>query len=216
MRPILIRPENLGKGSAYHYSDQIINGLRTEKELSVIGFGNAISLGCMAVQISTRIANVYINELSLDYVGAPALGISGVFFVLGKKSKVDWEEEKRKLESKMKLTFEHEGQLIVVSRKLSPDKMVPLCLSKLARSESLKITAAGTSINRAASLTLELTKGDITKEPVGIRLVTLSTIEFEAEPKKTLGTGMEIYLKKGACTTYSEKHKQILRMLQRS
>lgn len=214
MNLILIRPENLGRGSAYHFSDQIINGLRKEKELSVVGFGNAISLACMAVQISSRIANVSISELSLDYIGAPTLGISGVFFILGKESKVDWEKEKKRLESNMKLTFDRDGQLIVISQKLLPDKMIPLCLSKLARSELLKITAAGISINRAASLTLEITKGDIAKESVGIKLITLSTLKFEEESKTFLGTGMEIYLKKGIHTTYSKKHKQMLKMLE--
>ena len=215
MKLILIRPEDLGKGSAYHFSDQIINGLRKEKELSVVGFGNAISLACMAVQISSSIANVSIRELSLDYVSAPTLGISGVFFILDKESKVDWEEEKGKLESKMKLTFDRDGQLIIVSKKLSPEKMIPLSLSKLARSELLKITATGTSINRAASLALELTKGDITKEVVGIKLVTLATVEFKVGTATFAGTSMEIYLKKGIQTTYSQKHKQILKTLEK-
>ena len=214
MKLILIRPENLSKGSAHQFSDQIINELRKEKELSVVGFGNASSLACMAVQISSSIANVSISELSLDYIGAPSLGISGVFFVLDKESRIDWEKEKRKLESEMNLTFDRDGQLIIISKKLPPDKMMPLCLSKLARSELLKIAASGSSINRATSLALELTRGDITKEPVGINLVTLSTVEFQVETTTFQGTGIDIYLKKAIQTTYSEKHRQILKMLE--
>jgi len=203
----------VGRGKAHHFSDQIINELRREKELGVIGFGNAISLACMAVQISSSIANVSISELSLDYIGPPTLGISGVLFILSKESKVDWGEKKEGLESKMNLTFERDGQLVIISKNLSPDKMIPLCLSKLTKSELLKITAVGTSINRLASLTLELTKGDIAKEPVGIELVTLSTITFETEPKAFVATSLEVYLKRGIHTTYSKKHKEILKML---
>lgn len=213
MELILIRPEDLGKGRAHRLSDQIINGLRTEKELALVGFGNAVSLACMAVQISSSIANVSIGEMSLDYIGAPSLRISGVFFILEKESKVNWEEEKRKLDDGMKLDFARDGQLVIVSRKLSPDKMVPLCLSKIARSSLLKIAAAGISMNRAASLALELAKGDISKEPIGIRLVTLSTLTFKREDTEIPATSMEIYLEKGHRTVYTKKHEEILRRL---
>jgi len=215
MELILIKPEDLAKGSAYRFSGQIINGLRKEKELSVVGFGNAISLACMAVQISSSIANVSVSELSLDYIGSPKLAISGIFFILDKESKINWDEKKVNVESKMKLNFERDGQLVVVSKKLSPDEIMPLCLSKLAKSDLLKITGAGVSISRAVSVALELTKGNIAKEPWGIKLVTLSTVPFKVEETTVFGTGIEIFLEKGSQTCYTEKHKQILKMLEK-
>ncbi len=115
----------------------------------------------------------------------------------------------------MKLNFDPDGQLIVISKSLSPDEIVPLCLSKLAKSALLKITAAGVSINRAASLALELTRGNIAKEPIGIRLLNLTTIQFQKGESKEIGTRIEIFLEKGIQTLYSEKHKQIMKLLEK-
>jgi len=179
-----------------------------------VGFGNGTALACMAVQISSSIANVFIKEMSLDFISSPALRIGAVFFVLGKERAVDWEKRKKEFDDKMKLDFSRDGQLIVVSRDLTPDKAIPLSLSKLARSEMLKIMAAGSAINRAVSLALELAKGDIAKEPIGIEFVVLSTIRFKIENADVQGTGIEIYLRKGVQTVYTPKHKEITKMLQ--
>jgi hypothetical protein len=215
MKLILIKPEDVIKGSSYHFSDQIINGLRTDKELHVVGFGNAIALACMAVQVSSNIANVSVKELSLDYIGAPALGIGGIIIILNKEHEINWNQKKEILDEKMKLDFSRDGQLIVISRQLSGDQVIPLSLSKLAKSELLKITATGAAINRAALLALELTKGNIAREPIGIELAVLSTIQFGTGPTSVQGTGIEIYLKKGVRTVYTPKHKEILKMLEK-
>jgi hypothetical protein len=45
----------------------------------------------MAVQRSRNIARVSIDDLSLDYVGSPTLGICGAFFVLTKEEEKDWD-----------------------------------------------------------------------------------------------------------------------------
>ncbi len=214
MMLILLKPEDLGKGAAYHFSDRIINGLRKEKELAVVGLGNAVSLACMAVQIASNIANVCINELSLDYIGSPSLGIGGIFFGLDKESTIDWDQQRKDIESRMKLDFSPEGQFVIVSKKLPPDKIMPLCLSKLAKSELLRIAATGTSINRAVSLALEITKGNIAKEPIGIILVTLSTLKHKIEGGEVLATSIDIYLKRASPTAYTKKHKEIAKMLE--
>jgi len=214
MKLILVKPEDVAKGSAYHFSHEIINELRREKELCVVGFGNAIALSCMAVQLSSNIANVSVKEMSLDYIGAPALRIGGIIIVLGKGREIDWEKKKKELEKEMRLDFSRDGQLIVISKHLSPDQVIPLSLSKLAKLELLKITATGTAINRAALLALELTKGNIAKETIGIELVGLSTIEFKTESTTVQSTGIEIYLRKGIQTAYTSKHKEILKILE--
>jgi len=214
MKLILIKPEDVEKGGAYRFSDQIINGLRTEKELAVVGYGNAIALTCMAVQVSSNIANVSIRELSLNYIGAPALRIGGIIAILDKERAIDWNKKKKALDEKMKLDFSREGQIVVISRKLSADQVIPLSLSKLTRSGLLKITATGTTINRAALLALELAKGNIAKEGAGIELVTLSTVDFKTESGVEQITGIEIYLRKGIQTVYSRKHNDVLKMLE--
>lgn len=212
---ILVKPEDMEKGSVYHFSEQIINTLRTEDEIGVVGFGNAVSLTCMAVQLSSNIAKVLIGELTIDYVGSPTLGLAGVFFLLTKESTVDWEKRKNEIESKMKLNFEHDGQLVIITKKLPPERIIPLCLTKLSISDLLEIVATGSLINRASSIVMELTKGKIAKDIIGIKLVSLSTVKFEVEAQTILDTRMTIILEKGSKTSYSEKHKQMLKLLEK-
>lgn len=215
MELILIRPEDVAKGSAYHFSDQVINMIRTDREFAVVGFGNAIALACMAVQVSSNIANVSIREISLDYIGAQTLGIGGIIIILGKEGKIDWSQKKKALDEKMKLDFTRDGQLIVISRNLSTDQVIPLSLAKLSKSELLKITATGPAINRATLLALELAKGNIAKEPIAIELVVLTTIEVKTQAGSIQATGIEIYLRKGITTVYTQKHQEILKMLEK-
>jgi hypothetical protein len=213
---LLIRAEEMEKGSVYSFSDQIINGLRKANELAVVGVGNAMSLACKAVQRSSSISKVAIDELSLDYIGSPTLALGGVFFILNKESKKNWDSEKEEIEKKMKLNFEPDGQLIIITRNLMPEKIIPLCLSKLSQLEFLKISATGTTINRAVLVALELARGDIAKDVLGIALVALSTVKFPAPAGESsvLETAMDIFIKKNVKTAYSEKHRQIIRMLQ--
>lgn len=210
---ILIKPDDIQKGSVYHFSDQIINALRKDEELFVIGMGNAISMACMAVQRSSTLARVFVSELSLDFIGSPLLGIGGAFFVLNKKSTRDWDAEKKKLEEGMNLSFERNGQLIVVSKTLLPERAIPLALSRLVESDLLKISAAGIAINRAALIALELTKGDIARDKLGIRLITISTVRHVVKETSFPETVMELYIQKNIQTSYSKKHEQMLKML---
>ena len=214
MTLLLIKPELLEKGSAFEFSDQIINSLRKEDELFVVGIGSAVSLACMAVQRSTSLARASVDELSLSYIGSPMLGLGGVFFVIGKEPKRDWEKERKDLEKGMNLSFDRNGQLVVISRKLLPEKTIPLCLSKLLEADSLKISATANSINRAVSIALELTEGTIAPYELCIPLVSLSTVKFVGEENTVLETAMDIFLKKGKKAPRSKKHEQMLKELQ--
>lgn len=209
---VTIRPEDVASGKASFYSDLIINKMARVEALDVVGLSNAISLACSAVRMSSSVARIYIEELCLDYIEIPVLGkFSGAFFSLGRAQEVDWDSKKAEIEKNLKLDFELKGQLVVVSKNLPTDKMIPLCLWKLARSDRLKIMAAGYWINSAAALALEITKGEISKDPIGVELMTLSTQTIgEQEPRPKLSTGLEIFLKKGQPTQYSKKHKAVL------
>ncbi|KPV64258.1 MAG: hypothetical protein AOA66_0347 [Candidatus Bathyarchaeota archaeon BA2] len=115
---IAIRPEDIGRGKATIYSDHIINKMMRVEELEVVGICNAISLACSAVAMSSSVARVYIKEACLDYIEVPILGkMSAIFFTLGGEPTIDWESEKAKLEKNMKLDFEPDGQLIIISKK---------------------------------------------------------------------------------------------------
>jgi len=209
---ILIKPDDIQKGSSYRFSDQIINSLRKVDELFVIGMGNAISLACTAVLRASSIANVKISEVAIDYVGIPKLGIGGVFFVLNKESEINWVEKKKQMEEGMNLSFERGGQLLIVSNNLPPDRAIPLALSRLADSSCLKISAAGTAINRAVSIALELTQSDISKTKLGIALVVVFTVEYTRNETTVPEAVMEIFINKSR-KSLSKKHEQMLKML---
>lgn len=210
---LVIKSDDIQKGGVYQFSDMIINGLRKEEEMFVVGMGSAISMACMAVQRAASISKVAIGELALDYIGSPALGLGGAFFILNKEPKRNWDAEKKALEKGMKLNFERGGQLIVVSSNLPPERAIPMALSKLAESDSLKISAAGSAINREALIALELTKGNIAKDKLGITLIVISTVKHAVKEIVVPETVMEIFIKKGCETAYSKKHEQILKNL---
>lgn len=209
---LIIKPDDVQKGSTYKFSDQIINMLRKEQEIFVVGMGSAISLASTAVSRTTNIAKVSIAEVMIDYIGAPKLGIGGVFFVLNRETEIDWEARKKELEKNMNLTFSKGGQLLIISNDLPPERAIPLALSRIAEKGSLKISAAGTAINREVPIALELTKGDIAKEELGVALVVVFTVQFKRGEVTTPETVMEIFINKGK-KALTKKHEQILKLL---
>lgn len=215
--PIIIKPEDLSTKDVTFFSQQIIRSMIKYEELDVIGISSAIFLACSAVNVSTNIANIYVNSLSLDYIDIPVIGkFEGSFFVLSREPKIDWTAERQKLDKEMKLTIEPDGQLVVVSRRVSPEKMITICLWKLSKFDLVKIIAAGTAINNAVAVALQVARGGISKEPVALRLVTLTTVPSkETTPPKPV-TGIEIYLQKGMETTYDKRHLKILEKVKTS
>jgi len=217
MEILVIRPDDVGKGKVNVFSDVIINKMAKVDELDVIGISNGLSLACSATRMSSEFARVHIKEVFLDYLDIPILGkIAGIFFTLTGEQTVDWDSEKASLEKEMKLTFAADGQLVVISQNLPVEQMIPLCLRKLWKNDTIKIQACGAAINRAANLALEITKGKISKEVVGIALMALSTIRGTYEGKETAMTGLEIFLRKGSETKYSKHHETILDSLRKA
>ncbi len=217
MELLIIRPDDVGKGQVSVFSDQIINRMSKISQLDVIGIGSGVSLACQAVCRSSEFARIHVSEIFVDYLDIPILGKMGAFFLtLSGEKAVDWEAEKEKLEKGMKLTFGVDGQLLVISQKLPPEQIIPLCLKKLWRNDTVKILAYGTSIIRATNLALEITLGKISKEVVGVALMVLSTKIATIEGKETPITGLEIFLKKGNETKYSKHHKTVLDELRKT
>jgi len=217
MEILVIRPDDIGKGKVNFFSDQIINKMAKVDELDVIGISNGISLACSATRMSSEFARVHIKEAFLNYLDIPILGkIGGVFFTLTGEQTVDWDSEKASLEKGMKLSFAADGQLVVISQNLPVEQMIPLCLKKLWKNDTIKIQACGASINRAVNLALEITRGKISREAVGIVLMTLSTIRGTFEGKETAMTGLEIFLRKGNETKYSKHHEAVLERLRKA
>lgn len=209
---LLIRPDDVQKGSTYRYSDQIINLLRKVDEIFVVGMGSAMSLASAAVSRATSISKVSISEVTIDYIGAPKLGIGGVFFVLCRESGIDWDAKKKEMEKGMNLSFDRTGQLLVVSNNLPTERAIPMALSRIAESGCLKISAAGTAINREVPIALELTKGDIAKDELGIALVVVFSTKYTRDGITVPETVMEIFITKGK-KPLSKKHDLILKLL---
>lgn len=116
----------------------------------------------------------------------------------------------------MKLDFAPDGQIIVVTKDSPLERIIPLCLAKLGRSSLVKMSATGRTITRVASIALELTKTNIAKEKLGMKLVIVSTRTLQLESIIMKNTAMEIFIEKGIETHYSDKHKQILDFLRQS
>ena len=56
--------------------------------------------------------------------------------------------------------------------------------------------AAGGSINEAISLSLKMASGQLTREPIGVKLFYLYSINMRNDPAKKI-SAVSIYLKKG-------------------
>lgn len=214
---IIIRPEDISTKRPNDFSQEIVSSLLEAPEINVIGISSAIFFACSSVNITRDLADIHINHLELDYIEYPVIGkFEGVFFNLSRKKTVDWESEARALSEKMKLTFDRDGQLVVVSKRQSIDKLRMICLWKLSRMNLLKIIGAGTAINNAVRIALQISRGGIAKEPVAIKLVSIQSLEAkEAEAQKTT-TGIEIFLERGKETEYSKKHNELLRTLKKA
>ena len=112
----------------------------------------------------------------------------------------------------MNLSFDRTGQLLVVSNNLPAERAIPMALSRIAESGCLKISAAGTAINREVPIALELTKGDIAKDELTVALVVVFSAKFTRDGVTVPETVMEIFISKGK-THPSKKHDLIMKLL---
>jgi hypothetical protein len=195
-------------------AEKIICGIMDGGELNVVGIGSGIYLACASINFAKDIANINLNEISLDYLEVPGQGkTEAVSAMLSNKTEgLNLPKLVSEEEIDMNLTTGRDGQVVSVGRGTSPDTLLTLLLIKFATFRKLKIVAAGGSINDAASLALKLCKGAISKEAIGIDLIDLYPIEMRNDPTKKI-TAISIYLKKGTPTQYSEKHLELLKKL---
>jgi len=194
-------------------AEKIIAGLMEREELDVVGISNAIYLACAGINMAKNIANVHLNEICIDYIDLPIVGkIDAVSCKLAKKEEFNVKELIAKEEGDMVISSDREGQLISVGHGISMDKLVTLSLIKFAKFKKIKIIAAGGSINEAISLALKLTKGQISKDAIGIDLIDLYSINTRQDPGRQI-TAISIYLQKGLPTKYSKRHTNLIAKL---
>lgn len=212
IEPLIIKPQDLSL-KVSDLSEKVVLNLMKSEEFDVIGLSDAIFLACSAVNIATDIANAHVNELYADTLEIPILGsMEAIFIRVGREAKLDVAKRIEEEEKGMILTTDKEGQLITVRRGLRMEKLVTLCLIKLSKTEKLKLIAAASAINDAVKLALQLTKGPVAKEPVGISFMTLYSIPSREDPQKKM-TAISIYLEKGRKTEYSKRHQELIKKL---
>jgi DNA-binding protein len=189
-------------------AEKIISGIMESGELDVIGVSDAMFLACSAINMTTEIANIFINETFIEPLEDSALGkVSAISAHLSQTENLDFKKLVEK-EDKMMV----EDQAVSVSRGISTDKLLTICLLKLSRYDKVKLMAAGGAINDAVSLALKVTTGKISKDTVGVNLVDIYSI-VSREDKNRKITAISIYLKKGVTTENSKRHNDFLEKL---
>jgi DNA-binding protein len=189
-------------------AEKIISGIMESGELDIIGVSDAMFLACSAINMTTEIANIFINETFIEPLEDSALGkVSAISAHLSQTENLDFKKLVEK-EDKMMV----EDQAVSVSRGISTDKLLTICLLKLSRYDKVKLMAAGGAINDAVSLALKVTTGKISKDTVGVNLVDIYSI-VSREDKNRKITAISIYLKKGVTTENSKRHSDFLEKL---
>lgn len=210
---IIIKPESVAKERPSDFLEKIISGLDSTNEVDLIGLGDAVFLACSSVKQAIDLANIGISEIAVDYWDHPFLGrYEGIFFVLSKQKGTDQEAAVQEKDAGMDLSIAPVGQVIMVPKLESPNRIVIMALHKLRMHDRIKIIGAGGAINTAVSVALKLVKGNVAKDPIGIEAIVLSTVMGKGTDSKPT-TGINIYLAKGTSTIYTEHHQQLLAML---
>ncbi len=213
--PIFVRPEDTQRVRISDLSERVITATVQYGVQDVVGLGSATSLVCSAVNVSRNIANVFVTKTSIELIDFGILGkFDSIFFTVENKAGPDWEEEMKKLDASMNLEKGPDSQQVAVGREDTPERMSTLCLLKLSRFKRVKVVAAGFAITNAISTALRVAKGGIAKEPVGIILVGLGSIESRQQlgPTRPV-TAINIYLETGKQAEYDKRHREIMRLI---
>ncbi len=187
-------------------TEKIIAGIMDAGEVDVIGVGEAMLLVCSALNLSCEIAKINISQISLENVEDQTLGKTGAIYVhLTQKDSTDYE----KLVAEEEKTMDNlTDRTISVGREIPTEKLLTRSLMALARFDEIKLIAAGSSINEAILLALKLSTGQITRDPVGVDLVYVYSINMRNDPAKRI-SAISIYLKKGVPNLQSDFLKKI-------
>jgi hypothetical protein len=190
-------------------TERIISGIMDDCAVDVIGVGEGMFLACSALNLSCEIAKIYLDQISLGYVDDSVFGRApSIYAHLAQQESVNYE----RLVAEEEKAMDNLGErTISVGHEIPMEKLVTRSLMALARFDEIKLIAAGGSINEAISLALRLTAGQISKDPVGVRMIYLYSINMRNDPAKRISAA-SIYLKKGAtakAVDFAEKLKNI-------
>jgi hypothetical protein len=206
-RVIAVKPQDFNLKTS-DVAEKIISAIMDYGEADVIGYGDAMFLACSAINMTTEIANVQINEAFIDQINDAALGKTAALTAHLSQTKIVDIKSQAETQDK-ELT---EDQTVSVSRGLTTEKLVTICLLKLSRYDKIKLMAAGGAIYDAAALALKLTLGNISKDTLGIKLIDIYSI-ISREDKTRKITAASIYLQKNVQIEVSQKHREFLEKL---
>jgi DNA-binding protein len=191
--------------------EAIISDIMETGEASVVGLNDSMFLACSALNMSTEIAKVYVDDIDIASIEVPTLGkVSAVSAHLSQKQAGDYSALAEKEDKTLTDLTE---QTISVSRAATMERLITISLLRLAKFDELKIVAAGGSINDAIALALKLANGQISKDPVGIKLFHLYSIIMRNDPTKSIAA-VSIYLQKEVTTRYTKRQSELLKKLE--
>jgi len=191
--------------------EAIITGIMEVGEVNVVGINDSMFLACSAINMATEIAKAYVDDIDIAPIQMPAIGKVAVISAhLSQKQAGDYamlaEQEEKKL-------TDIGEQTISVSRASTIERLLTITLLRLAKFDEIKVVAAGGSINDAIALALKLAAGQISKDPVGIKLFHLYSIIMRNDPTKSIAA-VSIYLQKGVTARYTKRQSEFLKKLE--
>ena len=191
--------------------EKIIAEIVQTGEVDVVGIGDAIFLVCSATNTAMDIAKIYINDVAIGNLESPSLGKTVVLSAhLGQQEIWNYTKAAEQEEKDMENI---EEQTVSVSRVASMERLLTICLLRLAKFDKIRIVAAGSSINDAVALALMITKGQISKDTVGTKLVHLYSIGMRNDPTKSIAA-ISIYLQKGLTTEWTKRQNEVQKKLE--
>ena len=188
--------------------EAIIADIMENSEINVVGLNDSLFLACSSINMATEIAKVYVDDIDISELEIPGIGkVSAVSAHLTQKQAGEYSALAEQEDKNM---TDIADQTISVSRASTFERLLTITLLRLAKYDKVKIVAAGGSINDAIELALKLTGGQISKDPVGIKLFHLYSIIMRNDPTKSIAA-VSIYLQKGVTTRYTKRQSVVLK-----
>jgi DNA-binding protein len=189
--------------------ERIISEIMQKGEADMAGVGDAVFLACSAMNMATEIAKVHIDDISIGNLELPSSRAAAVLAHLSQKPLWNYADAAAQEEKTLENIDE---QTVSVSRAATMERLLTISLLRLAKFDKIRVVAAGGSINDAVVLALMLTKGQIAKDAVGVKLVHLYSISMRNDPTKSIAA-MSIYLQKGITTEWTKRQSELLKRL---
>jgi hypothetical protein len=204
---ILLKPTDVSAKTT-DVVESIITDVMETGEVNVVGLNESLFLACSAINMATEIAKVCVDDIDIAYIEVPSLGkVAAVSAHLSQNEAGNYATLAEKEDKNITDAAE---QTVSVSRVATVERLLTISLLRLAKFDEIKIVAAGGSINDAIMLALKLVSGQISKEPVGIKLFYLHSITMRNDPTKSIAA-VSIYLQKGVTTRYTKRQCVVLK-----